>query len=65
MLAKNRDEQDQVDALTTRYVTGDISETVYMVSLHRFLDVDDIRYLVLVNQLAHRNSLPYKRGDVR
>lgn len=58
-LAADRDEA--VQALTLRYVLGELSETVYMVSLHRYLDVDDIRHLIILNQVAHRNSLPFKR----
>lgn len=57
--------REQVDALTLRYVLGELSEPTYMVSLHRFMDVSEIRHLVMLNQTAHRNSLPFKRGDIR
>lgn len=65
MLARNRDEQDQVDSLTIRYVTGEFSTAVFEASLKKYLDHDDIRFLVKINQLAHFNSLPFKRGDIR
>ena len=58
------DRKEAVEALTLRYVLGELSEPTYMVSLHRFIDVDEIRYLVMINQLAHRNSLAYRRGDI-
>ena len=58
------DEKESVRALTTRYVCGELSESVYTASLKRYLDADDIRFLVLTNQLAHRNSLAFKRGLV-
>jgi len=64
VLARNFDEQDRVDALTTRYVAGQLSEEVFKASLRKYLDLDDIRFLVMTNQLAHRNSLAFKRGDV-
>jgi hypothetical protein len=64
MLAKNRDEQDIVDSLTVRFVTGELTEAVYKASLMRYLDRDDIRFLVMTNGLAHRNSMSYKRGLV-
>lgn len=53
-----------VDSLTWQYVTGGLSEAVYRASLMRYLDRDDIRFLVMTNQLAHRNSLAFKRGEV-
>ncbi len=56
--------KEAVDALTLRYVLGELSEPTYMVSLHRFMDVSEIRHLVMLNQTAHRNSLPYKRGNI-
>ena len=62
MLARNRDEQDIVDSLTARYVCGELSEAVYKASLMRYLDRDDIRFLVMTNGLAHRNSTAYKKG---
>ena len=64
MLARNRDEDEQVRALTTRYVCGEISEEVFKASLRKYLDRDDIRFLVMTNQLAHRNSLSFRRGEV-
>jgi hypothetical protein len=60
-----REKKDRVSALTTRYVLGELSEPVYTASLKcRGLDRDDIRYLVMLNRIAHRSSLPYRRGDV-
>jgi hypothetical protein len=64
MLAKNRDDQDIVDSLTIRYTTGELSEDVYKASLMRYLHRDDVRFLVMTNGLAHRNSLAFKRGEV-
>ena len=58
------DRKEAVEALTLRYVLGELSEPTYMVSLHRFIDVDEIRHLVMINQLAHRNSMAYRRGDI-
>lgn len=58
------DDKEAVAALVTQYVTGQISEVVFQVSLHRYLDPDDIRHLTMLNQIAHRNSLPYRRGDI-
>jgi hypothetical protein len=53
-----------VDALVTRYVTGDLSEDVFKASLRRYLNNDDIRFLTMINQLAHHNSMAFRRGDV-
>jgi hypothetical protein len=64
MLARNKEDQEMVDSLTWQYVTGGLSEAVYRASLMRYLDRDDIRFLVMTNQLAHRNSLAFKRGEV-
>ena len=64
MLARNQSEQELVDALVTRYVTGDLSEDVFKASLRRYLNNDDIRFLTMINQLAHRNSMAFRRGDV-
>jgi hypothetical protein len=64
VLARCREHQDQIDALVIRFTTGSLSEEVFKASLKRYLDRDDIRFLTMVNQLAHRNSLPFRRGDV-
>ena len=64
VLAQNRESQEQVDALVTRFVTGELSEDVFKASLRRYLSPEDIRFLVMINQLAHRNSLPFRRGEV-
>ena len=56
------DRKEKVDSLVLRYVLGEISETVFQVSLHRYIDADEIRHLTLLNQTAHRNSTNYKRG---
>jgi len=58
------DEKESVRALTTRYVCGELSEPVYTASLRKYLNSDDIKFLVNLNRLAHQNSLPFKRGDV-
>ncbi len=54
--------KEMVEALTLRYVLGELSEPTFMVSLHRYCDVDDIRHIVLLNQIAHRNSIAYRKG---
>lgn len=64
MLARNKESQEMVDSLTIRYVTGSLSEEVFRASLRKYLNADDIRFLTLINQLAHRNSMAYRRGDV-
>ena len=58
------EKKEAVAGLTIRYVTGEISEIVYQVSLHKYLDVDEIRHLIMLNQTAHRTSLPFKRGTI-
>ncbi len=56
---------ETIEGLTLRYVVGELSEPVYTASLKcRGLDKDEIRYMVMINQFAHRNSLAYRRGDV-
>ncbi len=66
MCAYANDERiDAIEALTTRYVCGELSEAVYTASLLGYrIDATEIRHLVLLNQLAHRNSTPYRRGDI-
>lgn len=64
----NRDQdyrREMVEALTLQYVIGEISEPTFVVSLHRYIDIDDIKHIVALNQLAHRNSLPFKRGHIQ
>lgn len=56
--------QDKIDGLTERYRLGEISETVYFVSLSFFMTPADAKVLVNENQVFFRNSLPYKRGFV-
>lgn len=56
------DDKEAVSALVTQYVTGQISEVVFQVSMHRYMGPDDIRHLTLLNQTAHRNSTNFKRG---
>ncbi len=58
------EKQEMVEALTTRYAIGELSEVVYTASLKKYCTADDIRFLVMVNQAEHRNSLPFRRGDV-
>ncbi len=61
----NDERVDAIDALTMNYVLGTISEDVFTASLLGYrIDATEIRHLVLLNQLAHRNSTPYRRGDV-
>jgi len=60
----NDDRKDAVQSLITRFVTGEISQVVFEVSLRRWVDVDEIKYLVALNLLAHRNSLAYRKGEV-
>jgi hypothetical protein len=57
--------RDAIDALVTRYVCGEISELVFVASALRYLDRDEVRHLVLLNQVAHRNSMSFRRGEVR
>jgi hypothetical protein len=56
--------REAIDALTIRYVCGELSEVVYHASLRRFCEANEIRHLTMMNQTAHRNSLPFKRGEV-
>lgn len=58
------DRQEMVGALTDRYRNGEISETVYAVSLGFFLPPDEVRAAVNDNQIFFRNSLPFKQGKV-
>lgn len=58
------DRQEMVDALTDRYRNGEISETVYTVSLGFFMPADEVRAAVARNQVFFRNSLPFKQGTV-
>ncbi len=61
----NDERVDAIEALTQNYVLGAISEDVFTASLLGYrIDSTEIRHLVLLNQLAHRNSTPYRRGDV-
>lgn len=55
---------EAIDALTIRYAVGEISEPVFTASLKFHCRPDDIKYLVMLHRRAHRNSLPYKRGDI-
>ena len=64
VLAGNRQDQDKIDALAIRYSTGEISEDVFRASLKTLLNPDDIRFLVMTNQLAYRNSIAFKRGEL-
>lgn len=65
MIHRNSDDRrDAILTLTARYVSGELSETAFMVSLHAHVDVDDIRHIVMLNQNAHRQSLPFKRGEL-
>lgn len=56
--------QEKIDAFTTQYVVGSITETVYTASLKSHLPPDEIRHLVILNQAAHRNSTPFRKGEL-
>ncbi len=58
------EKRDKIEALTTRYATGQFSECVYRASLMHLIPPDEIRHLIMLNQTAHRNSIPYCKGDV-
>lgn len=65
MIRDAHDRRDKIDALAIRFSVGEISELVFTASLKGLVrDRDEIRHLVILNQIAHRNSLPYRRGDV-
>lgn len=65
MIRDAHDRRDKIDALTIRFAVGEISEAVFTARLKGLVrDPDDIRHLVILNQTAHRSSLPYRRGDV-
>lgn len=58
--------QDKIEALTIRYSVGEISEPVLIASLMNLVrDYGEIRHIIMMNQLAHRNSAAYKRGDIQ
>lgn len=57
--------KEMVEALTLQYVLGELSEATFVVSLHRYIGIDDIKHIVALNQIAHRNSLPFKRGHIQ
>lgn len=65
MIRDAADRQEKVDALTERYRLGEISETVYRVSLSFFIPEHEIKFLVDTNQVFYRNSLPFKQGIVQ
>jgi len=65
MIHRNADDRrSAVEALTLQYVLGIISEAVFQVSLRAHVDADEVRHLTILNQAAHRNSTPYRKGDV-
>jgi hypothetical protein len=64
VLRNRRITDEEVQALVIRYVCGEVSEEVFKASLRKYLNADDIRFLVMTNQLAYQNSLAFKRGDV-
>lgn len=63
-MLSHADKQEQVQALTTRFITGELSEVVYAASLKKYCNAEEVRTLVMDNRAAHRESLPYRRGDV-
>jgi hypothetical protein len=64
VMLSQSDKHDKILSLTARYASGDLSETVYEASLIGLVDKDERRYLIMLNQSAHRNSMAYRRGDV-
>ena len=58
------DKHDKVLSLTARYASGDLSEPVYEASLIGLVDKDERRYLIMLNQTAHRNSMAYRRRNI-
>lgn len=57
--------QERLSGLVARYRAGEFSESVFTASILFLVpDRDERRYLVEVNQAAHRASMPYRRGDV-
>lgn len=54
-----------VDALTDRYRNGEISETVYAISLGFYMPQDKVRDVLARNQVFFRNSIPFKQGTVK
>jgi hypothetical protein len=64
MIRDMSERQDKIDALTRRYCNGEISEMVYFVSLNALVPEHEVKYLININQKFHRNSLPYKRGEI-
>lgn len=65
MIRDPTDRLEAIENLTTQYVAGVISETVYAVSLGHHMDSSEVRYLLILNQPAHRQSLNYQRGLYR
>ncbi len=58
--------KDKVEALTIRYALGQVSEPVLIASLINLVrDPAEIRHIITMNQIAHRNSLPFKRGEIQ
>ncbi len=58
--------KDKVEALTIRYALGQVSEPVLIASLINLVrDPAEIRHIIIMNQIAHRNSLPFKRGEIQ
>lgn len=58
------DRNDKIEALHERFRAGEFSETVYTASLCTLQTRDEIRDAVARNLAAHRDSLPFKRGEV-
>lgn len=57
--------QDKIDGLTERYRLGEISETVYFVSLSFLMTPADAKVMVNDNQESFRSSLRFKKGEVQ
>lgn len=64
MIRDATERQEHVAGLVQRYRDGQLSETVFRVSLSFHLSEDEIRFVLYQNYEAHRQSLPYRRGDV-
>ncbi len=62
MIRDANDRAEKVAGLTEQYRSGDISEPVFVASLHALVDVDQIRFALDMNRAAHKSSANYQRG---
>jgi hypothetical protein len=62
MMVRNaNDRAEKVSGLTEQYRAGEISEPVFVASLHALVDVDQIRFALDMNRAAHKASANYRR----